>query len=131
MNTHLSLPTLSSLRRHASSHPDEGSSSNTRATSKQGSTSGGKHGKPLPSGDEQPDEWPDSDDDDENRPPDRSPSPEADPQDPGITHDTNITLKISVNGKYKEQFVKLESSVKVCEMIVQNISHVSTVLSYP
>ncbi|KIM88029.1 hypothetical protein PILCRDRAFT_269116 [Piloderma croceum F 1598] len=62
--------------------------------------------------DGQPEE--DEDDVDDRRSPLDSLDPEAESHQREITHDTDILLKILVDGTYKGDFIELETSVKNC-----------------
>ncbi|KIM71710.1 hypothetical protein PILCRDRAFT_93742 [Piloderma croceum F 1598] len=77
-----------------------------------GSSTSTQRKKWLPGRDDHQDEQPEDEDDDDGRRPPDPPIPEADPHHREITHDTDIRLKILVDGKDKGDFIKLETSVK-------------------
>jgi hypothetical protein len=68
-----------------------------------------QHDKKL-SGDDHPDKQ--SEDDTQRRPP-PAPALDGDLHHREVTHDTDICLKISVDGKDKGNFLEFETSVKV------------------
>jgi hypothetical protein len=75
-----------------------------------------QHKKWLPDHDDYPDKQPEDEDEDDGRCPPDPPIPEADPHQREITHDTDIRLKILIDGQDKGDFIKLQTSVKVCYM---------------
>lgn len=83
------------------------------AKSEHGSSTSMQCKKLHPGRDDHPDEQQEDEDDDDGRCPPDPPVPEADPHHREITHDTDIRLKILVDGKDKGDFIKLETSVKV------------------
>jgi hypothetical protein len=62
--------------------------------------------------DDHPDEQ-SGDEDDGKYPPDPSPTPKAGPHHREVTHDTDITLKILVDGEDRGHFLEFQTSVKV------------------
>ena len=69
--------------------------------------------------DHRPNDRSEEDDDDDKRPPPGPPTPGADMNPREITHDTDIKLRILIDGKDKGDFVELETSVKVRWMVQQ------------
>jgi len=112
------------FRPHKSPNPDGESSAsqvdsknNARTSEKQERSHQGtlsQRSKQLPGHDHSEEHK--NDDDDRRHPPDPPGMPEAEPHRREITHDTDIRLKILIDGTDKGDFLELETSVKVCWM---------------
>ena len=73
-----------------------------------------------------------SENDDDSGHPSDPPAPEADPHLREITHDTDIRLKILVNGEDRGDFLELETSIKVCsytQRLESSLTRYSSTLS--
>lgn len=111
------------LRYHQSSNP-EGESSGSQTHGKINTMrehGGSRHGmstqcsKRLPDRDDHPDDHPE--DNDGGRDPPDSSALYAEMHHREITHDTEIHLKILVDGKDRGDFLRLQTSVKVCGVV--------------